>query len=74
MSLRDEVESVPYKKREYVHRELEKQGESPEEFEELIADPTVQPASIHRMLQRRDIEIGDSAIWTWCKKARRVSA
>lgn len=73
MSLRDEVAAVPYKKREYVGRMLEAQGESPEEFEELIADPTIQPQSIHNMLKRRGIAISHGTVHKWCRDARDVA-
>lgn len=70
MSLRDEVQVVPYRKREFVGRLLEAQGESVEEFEELIADPTIMPQSIHDMLRRRGIAISHGTIHKWCRDAR----
>lgn len=73
MSLRDEVAQVPYKKRVYVQQMLDAQGESVEEFEELLADPTIQPQSIHNMLRRRGIAISHGTIHKWCREARDVA-
>lgn len=74
MSLRDEVAAVPNKKRAYVDRCLTEQGESPEEFAELLADPSVEPMSIYHMLIRRNIDVSHGSVYAWCGKARRDSA
>lgn len=70
MSLRDEVSVVPYRKRDYVHHMLREQGENPEEFEELLADETIQPESIWKMLNRREIDVATGTIHKWAAKAR----
>lgn len=70
MSLRDEVSAVPYRKREYIHYMLRQQGESPDEFEELLADPVVQPESIWRMLDKRKISVSAGTIHKWARAAR----
>lgn len=70
LSLRDEVTTIPYQKREYVHRELEKQGESVEEFEALLADREIQPSSILAALRRRKIDVARGTVYTWATRAR----
>lgn len=70
MTLREEVNPIPYKKRQYVHHMLTEQGEDPAEFEELVADRTVQPQSIYDMLRRRNISVSHGTVHKWCRDAR----
>lgn len=71
MGMADEVSRVPYRKRAWVVEQL---GDEGPEFEALLADPTVSPADLARVLERRGIHIPDRTIYSWAMQARRVAS
>lgn len=71
VGMADEVSHVPYRKREWVREQLGAEGP---EFEALLADPTVPPVDLARVLERRGIFIPDRTVHSWAAQARRAAS
>lgn len=68
MGLATEAKSaVPYRKYDWV---LTRLGDEAAEFEELLADTSVNAADLHRALHKRGIDIPYRTLWVWAKRAR----
>ena len=69
MGMSDEVSRIPYRKREWVAKQL---GDEAAEFELLLADREVPPIDLYNALRRRNIDIPERTVYAWATTARRV--